>query len=163
EWLAFLFGFFLIFTGVKLFRGESGEFDPEKKGALRLVRRFVSVSPQPHEGRFFVRENWKRVATSLFLCLLSVELSDRLFAVVFAVESIPAIFGVTLDPFIVYTPNVFAILGLRSFFALLAILLNAFRHLHYGLAFVLTFIGVKMLLPAFDVKIGVGVSLSVVL
>jgi len=159
EWLAYLFGFFLIFTGVKLFRGESGDYDPEKKGTLRLVRRFVSVSPQPHDGRFFVRENGKRVATSLFLCLLSVELSD----VVFAVDSIPAIFGVTLDPFIVYTSNVFAILGLRSFFALLAILLNAFRHLHYGLAFVLTFIGVKMLLPLFDVHVGIGTSLSVVL
>jgi len=159
DWLAYLFGFFLLFTGVKLFRGESAEFDPEKRGALRLVRRLVPVSSQPHEGRFFVSENGKRVATSLFLCLLSVELSD----VVFAVDSIPAIFGITLDPFIVYTSNVFAILGLRSFFALLAILISAFRHLHYGLAFVLTFIGVKMLLPLFDVHVGVGTSLSVVL
>jgi len=159
DWLAYLFGFFLVFTGAKLFRGESAEYAPEKKGTLRLVRRFVPVSAQPHEGRFFVSENGKRVATSLFLCLLSVELSD----VVFAVDSIPAIFGITLDPFIVYTSNVFAILGLRSFFALLAILISAFHHLHYGLAFVLTFIGVKMLLPAFDVHIGVGMSLSVVL
>ena len=159
EWLAYLFGFFLIFTGVKLFRGESGEFDPEKKGSLRLVKRLVPVTTQPHEGRFFLVEGGKKVATSLFLCLLSVELSD----VVFAVDSIPAIFGITRDPFIVYTSNVFAILGLRSFYALLAILISAFRHLHYGLAFVLTFIGVKMLLPVFDTHIPVGVSLGVVL
>jgi tellurite resistance protein TerC len=159
DWLAYLFGFFLIFTGLKLSRGEGGEFDPEKARSMRIVRRFVPVTELPHGGRFFLVDGGRRMATPLFLCLLSVELSD----VVFAVDSIPAIFGVTLDPFIVYTSNVFAIMGLRSFFVLLTILLTSFRHLHYGLAFVLMFIGAKMLLPLFDVHVGIGISLSVVL
>jgi TerC family integral membrane protein len=160
DWLIYLFAFFLLFTGVRLFRGESVRFEPEKSGALQLVRRVVPVTTGPHGGRFFVRGQGGRLAaTTLFLCLVSVEASD----VVFAVDSIPAIFGVTLDPFVVYTSNVFAILGLRSFFVLLAVLMTAFRHLRYGLAFVLTFIGVKMLLPAFDVHVPIGVSLGVVL
>jgi tellurite resistance protein TerC len=159
DWLVYLFGFFLLFTGVKLFRGESAKFDPGRSAALRLARRVVPVTASAHGGRFFVREEGRLAATTLFLCLVSVEASD----VVFAVDSIPAIFGVTLDPFVVYTSNVFAILGLRSFFVLLAVLMAAFRHLHYGLAFVLTFIGVKMLLPVFDVHVSTGVSLGVVL
>jgi tellurite resistance protein TerC len=159
DWLIYLFGFFLIFTGVKLFRGESAKFDPGQSAALRLVRRVVPVTTRPHGGRFFLRDRGRHSATTLFLCLASVEASD----VVFAVDSIPAIFGVTLDPFVVYTSNVFAILGLRSFFVLLAVLMAAFRHLHYGLAFVLTFIGVKMLLPVFDVHVPIGLSLGVVL
>jgi tellurite resistance protein TerC len=159
DWIAYLFGFFLVFTGFRLFRGEPAQFDPNQSGALKLVRRVVPVTTSPHRGRFFLKEGGRRAATTLFLCLVSVEASD----VVFAVDSIPAIFGVTLDPFVVYTSNVFAILGLRSFFVMLAVLMAAFRHLHYGLAFVLTFIGVKMLLPAFDVHVPTVLSLAIVL
>jgi len=159
DWIAYLFGFFLVFTGFKLFRGEPAQFDPNQSGALKLVRRFVPVTTSEHGGRFFIKEGGRFAATTLFLCLVSVEASD----VVFAVDSIPAIFGVTLDPFVVYTSNVFAILGLRSFFVLLAVLMAAFRHLHYGLAFVLLFIGVKMLLPAFDVRVPTLLSLAIVL
>ncbi len=158
EWLSYCFGIFLLLTGVKLLRGKSDEVDPEKNLVLRLARRFLPVTTSPHGGHFFLREQGRRYATTLFLCLITVEASD----VVFAVDSIPAIFGVTLDSFIVYTSNVFAILGLRSFFMLLALLMAAFRHLNVGLALVLIFIGAKMLAVAFGIQVGTGTSLGVV-
>jgi tellurite resistance protein TerC len=164
EFVLYLFGFFLFFTGFKLLKEKDAQPDPERNAMLRLARRVIPIAKAPHEGRFFVVEDGKRMATTLFLCLLTVEASD----VVFAVDSIPAIFGVTLDPFIVYTSNVFAILGLRSFYGLLVVLMQAFRYLNVGLAVVLMFIGAKMLASGplesqFGIHIGPGVSLAVVL
>jgi tellurite resistance protein TerC len=157
--LIYVFGAFLVFTGVKLLLQHETEVHPERNPVVRLFSKLVRTVSDYRGKRFFVKENGRWHATPLLTVVFVIEASD----VVFAVDSIPAIFGITLDPFIVYTSNIFAILGLRSFFALLAILISAFRHLHYGLAFVLTFIGVKMLLPMFEVHIGVGTSLSVVL
>ncbi len=159
QWVTYLFGFFLVLTGVKLLTSREEEIDPERNLVLRLARRVLPVTSSPHGGRFFLVENGRRCATTLFLCLLTVEASD----VVFAVDSIPAIFGVTLDPFVIYTSNVFAILGLRSFFMLLALLMAAFRYLGVGLALVLLFIGAKMLAVAFEVHVPTLVSLAVVL
>ncbi|MBL8840900.1 MAG: TerC/Alx family metal homeostasis membrane protein [Planctomycetes bacterium] len=158
SWLAYAFGLFLVLTGAKLLAKDDDEADPSQGFLMRTLRRLVPVSSAPHEGRFFVVEGGKRLATTLFLCLLMVEASD----VVFAVDSIPAIFGITVDPFIVYTSNVFAILGLRSFFVLLALLMAAFRYLNVGLAFVLMFIGAKMVAVGFDFHLGSMASLAVV-
>lgn len=158
DWLVYVFGFFLFITGAKLLQKKEEETDPGKSLGLRLARRLVPVTSTPHGGRFFLVENGKRQATTLFLCLITVEASD----VVFAVDSIPAILGITLDPFVVYTSNVFAILGLRSFFVLLALLMAAFRYLNVGLAFVLMFIGGKMIAGGFGVHMDSTLSLAVV-
>jgi tellurite resistance protein TerC len=152
-----VFGAFLIFTGIKLlFVGEE-KIEPEKNPAVRLVRRFIKITPEYQGQRFFVRKDGKLWATPLFLVLVVVETTD----VIFAIDSIPAIFGITLDPFIVYTSNVFAILGLRALFFLLAGVMEMFRYLRVGLSFVLCFVGLKMLIAEFY-KIPIGISLGVV-
>jgi tellurite resistance protein TerC len=157
HWMIYVFGAFLIFTGIKLlFVGEE-KIEPEKNPAVRLVRRFIKITPEYHGQRFFVRRDGKLWATPLFLVLVVVETTD----VIFAIDSIPAIFGITLDPFIVYTSNVFAILGLRALFFLLAGVMEMFRYLRVGLSFVLCFVGLKMLIAEFY-KIPIGVSLGVV-
>jgi tellurite resistance protein TerC len=157
HWMIYVFGAFLIFTGIKLlFVGEE-KIEPEKNPAVRLVRRFIKITPEYHGQRFFVRKDGKLWATPLFLVLVVVETTD----VIFAIDSIPAIFGITLDPFIVYTSNVFAILGLRALFFLLAGVMEMFRYLRVGLSFVLCFVGLKMLIAEFY-KIPIGVSLGVV-
>jgi tellurite resistance protein TerC len=140
-WTLYVFGAFLVYTGFKLaFAGDS-EVDPASNPLLRLARRLLPITDQYHGNHFTVRQNGKLFFTPLFLVLLVVESTD----VIFAVDSVPAIFGVTTDPFIIYTSNVFAILGLRSFYFLLARFLDKFHYLGMGLAFVLIFIGVKML------------------
>jgi tellurite resistance protein TerC len=157
HWMIYVFGGFLIFTGIKLlFVGEE-KIEPEKNPAVRLVRRFMKITPDYHGQRFFIRIDGKLWATPLFLVLVVVETTD----VIFAVDSIPAIFAITLDPFIVYTSNVFAILGLRALFFLLAGVMEMFRYLRVGLAFVLCFVGLKMLIAEFY-KIPIGISLGVV-
>jgi tellurite resistance protein TerC len=157
HWIIYLFGAFLIVTGLKMALHRDEEIHPEKNPLLRLVRRLVPVTGDYREGRFFVREEGKRMATPLFLVLVLVESTD----VVFAVDSIPAIFAVTLDPFIVYTSNVFAILGLRSLYFVLAGVMQKFVYLKLGLSAVLVFVGVKMVLA--DVyEIPSLVSLAVV-
>jgi TerC family integral membrane protein len=157
HWMIYVFGAFLIFTGIKLlFVGEE-KIEPEKNPAVRLVRRFIKITPEYHGQRFFVRKDGKLWATPLFLVLVVVETTD----VIFAIDSIPAIFGITLDPFIVYTSNVFAILGLRALFFLLAGVMEMFRYLRVGLSFVLCFVGLKMLIAEFY-KIPIGISLGVV-
>jgi tellurite resistance protein TerC len=143
EWIIYLFGAFLVFTGIRMFRQEEAEIEPEKNPIVRFVTRFVPITRHYDEDKFFTVENGKTYGTLLFLVLIVVEVTD----LVFAVDSIPAIFGITTDRFIVYTSNVFAILGLRTFFFLLVSVIEKFHYLRYGLAFVLTFIGVKMLLP----------------
>jgi tellurite resistance protein TerC len=157
HWMIYVFGGFLVFTGIKLLFVGDEKIEPEKNPAVRLVRRFINVTPDYQGQRFFIRKDGKLWATPLFLVLVVVETTD----VIFAVDSIPAIFAITLDPFIVYTSNVFAILGLRALFFLLAGVMEMFRYLRVGLAFVLCFVGAKMLIVEFY-KIPIGISLGVV-
>ena len=144
EWIIYLFGAFLVFTGIKLFRQEEVEIHPEGNRLVRAVRRFVPVAGDFEGGKFFVQNNGL-YATPLLLVLLVVETTD----VLFAADSIPAILAITRDAFIVYTSNVFAILGLRSLYFALAGMMERFHYLHYGLAVILTFIGAKMLVSHF--------------
>ncbi len=162
HWIIYLFGAFLVFTGAKMAFGGDSEIEPESNPVIRLVRRFLPITATFHGERFFVREvvdskAAKLVATPLFVVLALVETTD----VVFAVDSIPAIFGVTRNPFLVYTSNVFAILGLRSMYFVLAGVIGKFHLLKYGLALVLAFVGAKMLLSEIW-PLGIGVSLGVV-
>lgn len=157
HWAIYVFGAVLILTGVRLFLQRNETFEPGKNPVLRLARRALPMTDRYHGQSFFVRENGRRVATPLLLALLAVEFTD----VVFAVDSIPAIYAVTNDPFIVFTSNIFAILGLRAMYFLLAGVMDRFHHLKAGLAFVLVFVGTKMSIVEW-VKIPVGVSLGVV-
>ena len=157
HWMIYVFGGFLIFTGIKLLFAGEEKIDPEKNPAVRLVRRFMNVTPDYHGQQFFIRKDGRLWATPLLLVLIVVETTD----VIFAVDSIPAIFAITLDPFIVYTSNVFAILGLRALFFLLAGVMDMFRYLKVGLSFVLCFVGIKMVIVDFY-KIPIGISLGVV-
>ena len=143
HWILYLFGAFLIYTGIKMFSDDEEGFNPEESRLVGLVTRYIRIKKEYVGNKFVIIEDGKRVGTLLLLVLIVVELSD----VIFAVDSIPAIFGITTDRFIVYTSNIFAILGLRTFFFLLADMADRFHYLRYGLAFVLSFIGVKMLLP----------------
>ncbi len=143
EWLLYFFGAFLVYTGIKMFSDDENAFNPEESRLVGLVTRYVRIKKSYVGNKFVIMEAGKRVGTLLLLVLIVVELSD----VIFAIDSIPAIFGITTDRFIVYTSNIFAILGLRTFFFLLADMADRFHYLRYGLAIVLTFIGVKMLLP----------------
>jgi len=157
HWIIYVFGGFLIITGIKMFFAGEEKIEPEKNPAVRLLRRWMPITNKFDGQRFFVRIDGRLWATPLFVVLLVIETTD----VIFAVDSIPAIFAITLDPFIVYTSNIFAILGLRALYFLLAGILEMFRYLKVGLAFVLCFVGVKMMLVDFY-KIPIGVSLGVV-
>lgn len=140
HWIILVFGVFLIFTGIKTLFGGDEEPDLEHNSIVKFSRRLIRVTPRYDEERFFTWENGKLVATPLFLVLIVLNLTDILFAV----DSIPAIFAITRDPFIVYTSNVFAILGLRALYFALAGMLHQFRYLKYGISLVLILIGVKM-------------------
>jgi tellurite resistance protein TerC len=158
HWVIYVFGAFLVLTGVKLLLARGAVPHPERSAAFRALRRVVPATPRFDGSRFFTIENGKRVATPLFFALALIELSD----VVFAVDSIPAIFAVTDDPYIVFTSNIFAILGLRSLYFLLAGFVERFTYLKPSLALVLVFVGTKM--AAVDVvKVPAGVSLAVIL
>jgi tellurite resistance protein TerC len=157
HWIIYVFGAFLIFTGIRMAIQRHEEIHPDQNPVVRLLRRVMPVTENYEGEQFFVRRMGKLVATPLFLVLLIVESTD----LIFAVDSIPAIFAVTDDPFIVYTSNVFAILGLRSLYFLLAGVVDKFHYLKLGLSAVLVFVGVKMVLA--DVyKIPIGVSLAVI-
>jgi tellurite resistance protein TerC len=157
-WIIYIFGGFLILTGIKMVLKREEEIHPERNPLVRLFRRLMPVTSGYREDRFFVRENGRKAATPLFVVLLLVEVSD----LVFAVDSIPAIFAVSTDPFIVYTSNVFAILGLRSLYFALAGIMDKFHYLKIGLGVVLSFVGVKMLLAHTAWKIDALVSLAVI-
>jgi tellurite resistance protein TerC len=155
--IIYLFGAFLVFTGIKMAWVKDKQIHPEKNPILRLFRRMVAVTAGYQGKHFFVREGGKWLATPLFVVLILIESSD----IIFAVDSIPAIFAVTKDPYIVFTANVFAILGLRSLYFALAGVMQLFHHLHYGLSAILVFVGVKMVLS--DIyNIPIGISLGVV-
>jgi len=157
HWVIYLFGGILLLTGVKLALRRDEGFDPTHNPVLKLVRRLVPVSSAYDGQRFFTRENGRRMATPLLMALVMVEVTD----LVFAVDSIPAIFSVTKDPFLVYTSNVMAILGLRSMYFLLAGVVHRFVYLKTGLAMVLVFVGAKMMLAGV-VKVPVLASLAVI-
>jgi tellurite resistance protein TerC len=142
HWMVYIFGAFLLYTAYKLSRSVEEEIDPGRNPLLRLARRFLPVVDSYESPRFWVRRDGRWHATPLPLVLLVMETTD----IVFAIDSIPAVFGISQDTFIVYTSNVFAILGLRALYFLLANLLGMFRYLHIGLALVLAFVGAKMLL-----------------
>src|SRR5688572_17201327 len=157
HWLIYVFGVFLIVTGIKLYFQRDKEEDPQRGWAMRTIRRLLPSTPRLDGEHFFTVQNGKRLATPLFMALLLIEVSD----VIFAVDSIPAILAISTDPFIVFTSNIFAILGLRSLFFLFARLVDKFRYLKVGLAGVLVFVGAKM--AAVDVyKIPPLVSLIIV-
>ncbi len=157
HWIIYVFGAFLIFTGIRMALQQDEHVQPDKNPVVRFFRRFMPVTENFEKDQFFVRRAGKLFATPLFLILLVVESTD----LIFAVDSIPAIFAVTRDPFIVYTSNVFAILGLRALYFLLANVMDKFQYLKFGLSAVLVFIGVKMVIVDFY-KIPIGISLGVV-
>lgn len=157
HWVIYVFGGILLLTGVKMALRKDGAIDPEHNPVVRLARRWLPLTHRYDGQKFWTRENGRRVATPLFLVLLLVEFTD----LVFAIDSIPAIFAITDDPFIVYTSNVMAILGLRSMYFLLAGIVHRFVYLKFGLALVLVFVGAKMMLV--DVfKVPTAVSLAVI-
>jgi len=158
KWILYLFGLFLLVTGIKMMIPSDEKPDMENSWVLKLARKYLPVTPENHGERFTVSKNGVRYVTPLFLVLILIEISD----LIFAVDSIPAIFAITTDPFIVATSNIFAIMGLRALYFLLADVAERFHLLKYGLAIVLTFIGVKMLImPWFHMP--VGISLAVVI
>jgi tellurite resistance protein TerC len=158
HWLIYVFGAFLILTGIKMVTQKDKKLEPEKNPVLRNFRRLMPVTPNFVEDKFFTKIDGRLFATPLFIVLLFIEMTD----LIFAVDSIPAILAITQDPFIVYTSNVFAILGLRALYFALAGVMQLFHYLHYGLAGILVFVGGKMLLADFVGKIPVGLSLGIV-
>jgi tellurite resistance protein TerC len=158
HWILYVFGAVLIFSAIRMaVQKEDAQVQPDRNPVVRLFRRFFPVTESYHGGSFFVRQGHKWLATPLFIVLLVVETTD----LVFALDSIPAIFAITTDPFIVYTSNVFAILGLRALYFALAGIMDRFHYLKLGLSIVLGFVGAKMLLDAF-IHIETWVSLVVV-
>jgi tellurite resistance protein TerC len=157
HWIIYLFGAFLIYTGAKLLRSEEEEVKPEHNWALRFVPRFLPFTSGYRDGRFFSIESGRRMATPLLLVLLIVESTDILFAT----DSIPAVLAISRDPLIVYTSNIFAILGLRALYFTLAGVMDGFGYLHYGLAAILIFVGGKMLASA-HYEISTALSLGVI-
>ena len=158
HWIIYIFGAFLVFTGIRMAFHKNEELHPEDNPLIKLFRRFMPVTENYEGDKFFVRRAGVLMATPLFLVLLMIETTD----LIFAVDSIPAIFAVTQDPFLVYTSNVFAILGLRSLYFVLAGVIHKFHYLKLGLSVVLTFVGVKMLLIDTAFKIPTLLSLGVV-
>jgi len=152
HWVLYVFGVFLVITGIRFAFEKDKKIEPDKNPVLRLLQRYFPVTTTYHGHRFFVRHQGKLMITPLFITLVYVEMTD----IIFAIDSIPAVMAVTLDPMLVYTSNIFAILGLRSLFFALSGLMGLFYYLHYGLAAILILIGVKMLInPIWSVPIGV--------
>lgn len=158
HWVLYIFGALLVVTGVRMAVKQDEQFDGEQNKIVKLVRRYLPMSHEFKGKHFFTVENGRRIATPLLLVLILVEFTD----LIFAVDSIPAIFGVTTDPFLVFTSNIFAVLGLRSLYFLLAAVVNRFHLLKYGLALILTFVGLKMLTEHW-IEVDIMVSLAVIL
>ncbi len=157
HWLIYIFGAFLIFTGIKMLLDKDKKVEPDKNPVIKLFKRLFPVTHELHDDKFFIKDNDKIFATPLFLALIVIEISD----LIFAVDSIPAILAVTQEHFIVYTSNVFAILGLRSLYFALAGIIHRFRYLSVGLALILAFVGLKMV--SVDIyKIPIHISLLII-
>jgi tellurite resistance protein TerC len=157
HWVLYIFGALLVVTGVRMALKRDEGFHGEDNKLVSAVRRVLPISKDYHDKHFFTVENGRRIATPLLLVLIIIEVTD----LIFAIDSIPAIFGVTTDPFIVFTSNIFAVMGLRSMYFLLAAVVDRFYLLKYGLAAILTFVGFKMLVEHW-IEIHVGVSLVVI-
>lgn len=158
SWLTYVMGVFLIITAIRMMVVQQDQLEPEKNFMLRLVSKWFPVSKQYHGHNFFIKNQGKWVATPLFLALVLIESTD----LIFAVDSIPAVLAITLDPFIVFTSNVFAILGMRSLYFALSAMLDRFRYFKHSLIFILAFVGTKMLLAAY-IHIEPLASLSIIL
>jgi tellurite resistance protein TerC len=156
-WILYILGAFLVYTAVKLALHDDAEVHPEKNPAIRFARKYLPVTRDYEEGRFFSRINGKFAVTPLFLVLIAIETTD----IAFATDSIPAIFAISRDPFIIYTSNILAVMGLRSLYFVVAGFMRQFRFLKYGLSVVLAFIGLKMLAEPW-VHVPISVSLSVI-
>jgi tellurite resistance protein TerC len=159
EWIVLIFGGFLVFTGIRMLFQKDTEVDPEKNPVVRFFRKFLPVTHTLHGDKLIIRQNRRLYATPLFLVLLIIESSD----LIFAVDSIPAILAISKDTFIVYTSNIFAILGLRSLYFAIAGIMGYFRYLKTGLAFVLSFVGLKMLIAYFQIEIPIVTSLLIII
>jgi tellurite resistance protein TerC len=159
QWIVIIFGAFLVYTGIRMLFQKEAEVDPEKNAVVKFFRRFLPVSKTLHGDKLIIYQNRRLYATPLFLVLLIIESSD----LIFAVDSIPAILAISKTTFIVYTSNIFAILGLRSLFFAIAGIIGFFRFLKVGLAFVLTFVGMKMLASFFHFEIPIIISLGIIL
>jgi tellurite resistance protein TerC len=159
QWIVIIFGGFLVFTGIRMLFQKEAEVDPEKNFVVKFFRRFLPVTKTLHGDRLIIIEDKKMYATPLFLVLLIIESSD----LIFAVDSIPAILAISKNLFIVYTSNIFAILGLRSLYFAIAGIMGIFRFLKVGLAFVLTFVGAKMLISYFHFEIPILTSLAIII
>jgi tellurite resistance protein TerC len=157
SWLIYVLGIFLCGTAVKLFFQKEKEFNPEKNLILKACRSVFPITNEYHDGKFFIRKKNQIFATPLFLVILVIESTD----IIFATDSIPAIFAITTDPFIVYTSNVFAVLGLKSLYFILARFMSKFRYIKIGLSLVLFFIGIKMLISSVY-KMPIGMALGIV-
>ncbi len=168
-WILYVFGVFLVYTAIKMFVHKEDEneiFIPEEHFVFRVIKKIVPLSTRSEEGKFFIIENGRRLATPLFVVLVMIETSD----VMFALDSIPAVFSITQDPFIVYTSNIFAILGLRSLYFMISGIMDLFVYLKHGVAIILAFVGFKMLLPLYGelmkvekIHIDIRVSLAVII
>jgi len=158
HWIVIIFGGFLVFTGIRMLFQKEVRVEPEKNSIVKFFRKFLPVTNTLHGNKLFIRQNRKMYATPLFLVLLIIESSD----LIFAVDSIPAILAISHDRFIVYTSNIFAILGLRSLYFAIAGIMGLFRYLKIGLAFVLTFVGLKMLAAYFNFEIPIVLSLLII-
>lgn len=169
SWILYVFGVFLVYTAIKMFVHKEEEeeiFIPEEHFVFRLLKKIVPLSTRAEEGKFFIIENGRKLATPLFVVLVMIETSD----VMFALDSIPAVFSITQDPFIVYTSNIFAILGLRSLYFMISGIMDLFVYLKHGVAIILAFVGIKMLLPLYGellktekIHVDIQISLSVII
>jgi len=159
HWIVIIFGGFLVYSGIAMLFQKETAVDPEKNAIVKFFRKFLPVTDTIHGNKLFVRQNKKLYATPLFLVLLVIESSD----LIFAVDSIPAILAISQDSFIVYTSNIFAIMGLRSLYFAVSGIMGLFRYLKIGLAFVLSFVGLKMLAAYFEFEIPILISLAVII
>jgi len=157
EWVIYVFGAFLLFTAARMALDRGQQIDPGKNPVIRLARKLIPVTPEMHGNRFFIKIDAKRFATPLFIALIMIEFTD----LIFAVDSIPAVLAISDDPFIVYTSNIFAILGLRSLYFALSSVIRYFRFLKYGLSAILFFVGTKMIISGFF-HIPIFISLGMV-
>lgn len=160
HWVLYVFGAVLVYTGIKLFADKKEEHvDFEQNKVVQFARKYLPFTPNHHQGKFIVKEKGRLLFTTLFLIIILVEATD----IVFAIDSIPAAFAITQDPFVIFTSNVFAIMGLRALFFLIENILHKFHHLQKGLAFILVFIGAKMLVGIIDIHISSLTSFLVIM
>ncbi len=160
HWILYIFGVFLVFSGIRIYFEDGDEkIEPEKNLILKFCKKYLPMSDDEHGGNFMIRQNGKLVFTPLFLVIVLIETTD----IIFAVDSIPAAFAITQNPFLIYTSNIFAVMGLRAMFFLLAGIIDKFYLLQKGLSFILFFIGAKMLLDIWHIEVNVYLSFTIII